>query len=132
MGVPRRIVWVLAAALVLALLEWAAAQTVIRHSGTVAGIDRSAGTIVLAEIGPWRVKGGVTEVTRRTIDITPRTQFVKVKRSLEATSGFPGEFVESRLEPWNVAKGDFVTVECQHRGERHIGEKVAVTEIAAP
>src|SRR3989304_5777503 len=70
------------AGVVLALSVAVAAAS--DHSGTVVAVDRSGGTLVIGEIGPWQVEGGKTRVTQRTIVIAPSTRFVAVTRSREA------------------------------------------------
>ena len=99
----------------------------INHSGTVLAVDRGAGTIILGEVGPWRVERGVTEVTPRVIAMTPSTKFVEVKRGAETP--FPGDFVETALEAGALKVGDFVTVECRHEGKRMIALKVVVPRL---
>lgn len=110
---------VLGVALVsLALPVWAEAPTT-SHSGIIMAVNKAAGTIVLGEIGPWRVKDGATEITERTIAVTPATQFKQVKRTPGAgPAGWIGELVEVRLGAWEVKKGDFVTVEVRREGQR--------------
>ena len=82
-----------------------------KYSGTVLSVDRSAGVIVVGDMGPWRIKDGVTQVDRRTIEVTPSTEFVSVRRaSGPAPSGWVGDFVESVLPGWQVKPGDWVTV----------------------
>ncbi len=54
--------------LVLALPLWAAEMTNI--SGTILALNREAGTIVVGEVGPWRVKDGATEITLRTVAVS--------------------------------------------------------------
>ena len=46
-----------------------------KYSGTVIGVDQAAGTIVVEGMGPWQMKNGVTQVQRRTIAITPSTDW---------------------------------------------------------
>jgi hypothetical protein len=82
-----------------------------KYSGTVASVDRTAGTIVVEGMGPWRVKEGVTQVERRTIAVTSSTGLVSVKRTTGvAPSGWAGDYVESALPEWQVKPGDWVTV----------------------
>ena len=82
-----------------------------KYSGTVLSVDRSAGVIVVGDMGPWRIKDGVTQVDRRTIAVAPSTDFVRITRaSGPAPSGWIGDFVESVLPGWRVKAGDWVTV----------------------
>lgn len=107
----------LIAALLLGL--GAGATEAADFSGTVAAVNRDTGTIVIAEIGPWQVKGGQTLVTERTIAVAPSTRFVAVRRSRDTgPSGFTGEFVDVPLDPWAVKQGDFVTVRAVKAGDR--------------
>jgi hypothetical protein len=106
-----------AAVLVASVLPvWAETAT---HSGTIAAIDRTAGSFVLDEIGPWRVKGGETEITRRPIAVTSTTEFKLAKRTPGAgPTGWVGEFVEAGLTASELKSGDFVTVKVKHEGRR--------------
>lgn len=54
-----------------------------KYSGSVLSVDRSAGVIVAGDMGPWRIKDGVTQVDCRS---------------------------ESVLPGWHVKPGDCVTV----------------------
>lgn len=119
--------WLQAVAFVaLALPVWAGAEAA-NHSGTIQTLNKEAGTIVLGEVGPWRVKDGVTEVTERTIIVTKATEFRQVRRAAGAgPGGWIGEFVEVGIGPWEVRKGDFVTVEVRREGERLTALKVTV------
>ncbi len=78
----------IAAALVLVLAGGAGAQPLERHSGVIVDANEAAGTIVLAEVGPWRVRDGRTVITRRTITFTPRTEFAIAFRAEGPNSGF--------------------------------------------
>ena len=82
-----------------------------KYSGTVLSVDRSAGVIVVGDMGPWRIKDGVTQVDRRPSAVVPSTKFVSVRRAKgPAPSGWVGDFVESVLPGWHVKPGDWVTV----------------------
>jgi len=82
-----------------------------KYSGPVLSVDRSAGLIVVGDMGPWRIKEGVTQVDHRTIAVVPSTEFVGVRRAKgPAPSGWVGDFVESVLPGWRVKPGDWVTV----------------------
>jgi hypothetical protein len=77
----------------------------------VIAVDRTAGTIVVEGMGPWRIKDGVTQLERRTISVAPSAAFVRLARaSGAAPSGWAGDFVESPLPAWQVKAGDWVTV----------------------
>jgi hypothetical protein len=111
MHISRRIAMLAVVALVAwAIPAWSDGQE-RRYSGTVLAVDRSAGAIVVGDMGPWRIKNGVTQVDRRTIAVTPSTEFLSVKRvSGPAPSGWVGDFVESGRPGWQVKAGDWVTV----------------------
>ncbi len=123
----------IAALLVVTLLFVAAplvtADSTMKHSGTILGLDRSAGTIVLGEVGPWRLERGATVITRRTIDVTSGTTFAVVRRVEASPTGFPNDFVEEKLDGATLATGDYVTVDCLHRAGRMIALKVTVVEL---
>ena len=121
----RNIVLTLVLLLVVVGAPLGAGAEAIKHSGTIIAINKDAGTIVLNEVGPWRVEQGVTKITRRTISVIPSTKFVEVKRSMETP--FPGDFVEGALVAGDLKVGDFVTVECLHEGKRLTAVKVTVT-----
>ena len=121
----RHVVWTLVLLFVVVGVPLVAGAEAIKHSGAVIAINKDAGTIVLSEVGPWRVEKGVTKITRRTISVTPSTKFVEVKRSMETP--FPGDFVEGALVAGDLKVGDFVTVECLHEGKRLTAVKVTVT-----
>lgn len=96
----------------------AAADGAARYSGTVLSVDRTAGVIAIGEVGPWRVKDGQTEITRRTVRVTSATRLVRARRSPEGgASGWPGGFVEVPLTASEIRAGDFVTAEVDSRGE---------------
>jgi hypothetical protein len=108
------------------------AQTVT-HSGTVLTVDRGASTIVLGEIGPWRVRDGETEVVHHTMTVTPLTTFVRSRRLPGAgPTGWMGDFVEEIADPWAVRPGDFITVLCQHEGRFLTALEVVVAVIGDP
>jgi hypothetical protein len=113
---------------VLASLATAAAAETMKHSGTIVDIAADGKTFVLAEVGPWRVRNGSTVVTRRTITLEPGTEFAIVAREIDTSTGFPGDFVETRLGPDGVYLNDYVTVDCRHEGRRLVALKVTVTE----
>jgi hypothetical protein len=113
--------------LALLTLAWSGAAGAGNHSGTIAKIDKEAGVIVLDEVGPWRVKGGVTEITKRVANVIPSTSFARVTRGPGAgASGWIGDFVEEPLKAWDVKEGDFVTMEARREGKRLVALKVTV------
>ena len=128
---PRRIdlVIVLAILLLLAIVEVAGAQPLEKHSGVIADTNGRAGTLVLAELGPWRVRDGRTVITYRTIAFTPATEFALAFRAEQADGGFTGVFIETPLEPWAVYVGDHVTIECRREGKRLVAVKMTVTDL---
>jgi FtsP/CotA-like multicopper oxidase with cupredoxin domain len=125
--------WLLASALVaLAAPGWAQGPQAT-HSGTVQALDRSAGTIVLDEVGPWKVKDGETVITRQTFAVTSTTQFVRVKRATEAGAAeWARDFVESPLAAWQVKEGDFVTITVKRDGPRATAARITVIETGEP
>ena len=117
--------------LVLALPLWAAETTNI--SGTILALDKEAGRLVVGEVGPWRVKEGATEITPRTVVVTAGTEFKQVKRAEgPGPAEWVGEFVEVAIAPWDLKKGDFVTVQVRREGPRLTALKVAVSAVVAP
>lgn len=119
-----RIVAIAGAVLALSAVSAGASD----HSGTVVAVDKSAGKLVLGEVGPWQVKGGKTVVVERTIGITPSTRFVTVTRSREAgPSGWIGELVEAPADPWAMKPGDFVTVRARKAAEGLQAEQVTIS-----
>ncbi|HEV8440336.1 MAG TPA: hypothetical protein VGT40_19790 [Methylomirabilota bacterium] len=80
------------------------------YAGEVLAVDKGAGRIVVGDMGPL-LDNGKSEIARRNIQVTPSTQFVKVKRANDtAPTGFGGDYVETPLPSWEIQPGDFVTV----------------------
>ena len=102
----------------------------MKHSGTIFAIEDGGASFILAEVGPWRPGGAL--VTYRTITITSKTQFAIVARAEAAPTGFPGDFVELEIERHGLYMNDFVTVDCQHRGNRLLALKITVTDVPFP
>lgn len=98
-----------------------------KYSGTVVAVNRTAGTIVVEGMGPWRIKDGVIQLERRTIGVAPSTEFVRVKRAIGAApSGWEQDFVESALPEWQVKPGDWVTVTAKPDGTRMTAARIEV------
>jgi hypothetical protein len=115
----------------LGLAAPAGAGEVMKHSGRITSISDGAGTFVLAEVGPWRVRDGATVITNRTITLVPETRYAVVARADAAPSGYAGDFVETSVGPEKVYLGDSVTVECLHEGTRLVALKITVTDMPA-
>jgi hypothetical protein len=105
---------------------------VVKHSGVVVRIDRELGTFVLDEVGPWQVRAAATVTTPQTVVVTRATDFVLAKRVKDPPSGYRGDFIEVKLEPWDFAPRDFVTVECRRERGRMIALRVVLTELDGP
>jgi hypothetical protein len=104
-----------------------------KYSGKLVAVDRSAGTIVVEGMGPWRVKEGVTQLERRTFAVASATEFVSLKRaSGTAPSGWTGDFVESALPGWQVQPGDWVIVTLAPDGRPPTAIKIDVWEPSEP
>lgn len=116
----------------LVLTAPAGAAEIMKHSGSIVSIADDATTFRLAEVGPWRVRDGVTVLTYRTITLTPETVFAGITRVDKAPSGFAGDFVQTPLGFEDLYLNDHVTVECRHEGTRLIALKVVVTNWPAP
>ena len=114
--------------ILLGCVASASAGERMKHSGSIVSIADDGRTFELAEVGPWQTRNGATVITRRMITLTPETEFAIVARDVEAPSGFPGDFVETRLGPDGVYLNDYVTVDCRHEGPRLIALKITVTE----
>lgn len=116
------------AVVALAVPGWSDAQGV-KYSGTVVSVDQAMGTIVIEDMGPWRIKEGVTQLERRTIGIVPSSEFVRLRRATgPAPSGWVGDFVESPLVGWQVKPGDWVIVTVESRDKRPTAVRIAVWE----
>jgi hypothetical protein len=121
----------LAALLALAVPGWASTAG-IRHSGTVAAVDRTGGTLTLEELGPWRVQHGKTVITKRTVTVTGSTEWTRASRAIRVgPQGWLNEFVETSIGPWEVRPGDYATVEMGPRAGRAVATKVIVAELDA-
>jgi hypothetical protein len=117
--------------LTLAASGGAEAATAL-YAGVVQSVDKAAGTIVVGDMGP-RLKSGESKATPRTIRVGPSTEFVRVKRSPGvAPSGWFGDYVETRLAPWQVKPGDWVTVVVERGPDGVTATKITVVDTDEP
>ena len=126
--VTLRLLTVVGAVIVsVALAAVGESQERTKHSGTIVAIDHLAGTIVVGEVGPWKVRGGQTVVVNRTITLTPDTEVTIAGRTYDALDGWGGQFIEGPLGPDALYLNDHVTVDCLHVGARMIALKITIT-----
>jgi hypothetical protein len=98
------------------------------YAGSVVAVDPRAGTIVVGDMGPAQ-GDGTGPIVRRTITVTPSTEFVRVSRAPGvAPSGYVGDFVETRVPAWNVNPGDYVAVTVNPAGAGTQALKVAIVD----
>ena len=117
---------------VLALLLSGSGEAAARHAGIVMAVDKTAGTIVMGDMGPL-LANGKSEITRYTVQVTLSTQFVLVKRtSGVAPSGWIGDYVETNLPAWEVKPGDWVTIAGETQGQRVKAAKITVVDMSEP
>jgi hypothetical protein len=103
-----------------------------RHAGLVLAVDRTGGTLVVGDMGPL-LENGTSQITRYTMQVTPSTEFVRVKRaSGVAPSGWFGDYVETKLSAWDVKPGDFVAVASEGDGRRVKAVKITVVDTSEP
>lgn len=101
-----------------------------RHSGTVAAVDRAAGTITIEAIGPWRIEGGQTVTTRFTVKPDGSTAWTRARRAAGAgPAGWDGEFIEVPQDAWGLKPGEYATVELQRVGKGDVATRVTVSEL---
>jgi hypothetical protein len=128
-AIDRRRIWwwwlagALGLGLMLASPAWAGGA---RHSGSLAAVDPQAGTIVLDEVGPWKVRNGATVVTKRTIAVPADATLVIVRRAPQAPSGYANDWVEERASLAALKPGAFVTAETESRDGRLVAMRVVV------
>jgi hypothetical protein len=120
----------------LAFLAWASAgwsePEHAGYAGDVIAVDKSAGRIVVGDMGP-ALGDGRGEVIRRNIQVTPSTEFVKVKRaSGTAPSGFVGDYVETKLPAWGVKPGEWVAVKVRAEKQGSEALKITVVDTSEP
>ena len=104
-----------------------------RHSGTIRAVDQAAGTLVLNEMGPWRMAKNVTEVTPLTVALAPGTEVLIATRAEGvAPSGWLGDYIETPSDGTALKLGEFVTLMVTRQGERLTVEKAVVVATPSP
>jgi hypothetical protein len=98
-----------------------------RHSGTIRAVDQAAGTLVLDEVGPWRMAKSVAEVTPLTVALAPETEVLIVTRAEGvAPTGWPGDYIEMPSDGTALKLGEFVTLMVTRQGDRLTVEKAVL------
>ena len=128
MAIASRTAAILVVGLVYLGLMAPAVHADERRSGRVIGIDDRVGMILIEEVGPWQVRKGVTQVTRHTIVVLPSTKIASHIR-VNVAGRFGGDFIEVPLTLGDVARGDFVTVECRRERGQLIALSIVVAEV---
>jgi hypothetical protein len=104
----------------------------LTFAGLVLAVDKAGGTIVIGDMGPL-LSSGKSQVTRRTIQVTPSTEFVRVKRAAGiAPSGWDGDYVETRLAAWEAKPGDFAAVTSEGHRQGLQAVKITVVDTSEP
>ena len=127
--------WVLRTAILgLALvgsasIGWSQSSTV-GYAGDVLSVDPATGSIIVGDMGPL-LANGHSEITRRSIRVTPSTALTKVARAQGiAPSGWIGDFVARDLAPSELKPGDFVAVTATSGKDSPQALKITVVEIS--
>jgi hypothetical protein len=126
--------WLWGAIVVLSLLAsasagWCASSTA-DYAGNVLAIDATTGNIVVGDMGPLQ-NDGRSEIARRSIVLTPSTEFTKVIRTQGvAPSGWIGDYVTTRVAPSEVKPGDFVAVTASLEQNGPQALKVTVVDVS--
>jgi hypothetical protein len=119
------------ALLLLVASGWTEAATA-RHSGVIMSLDKTAGAIVLGDMGP-RLKSGESKLAPRTVRVTPSTEFVRVKRAGGAApNGWVGDYVETKLAAWDVKPGEWVTIVTEGEPRHLTAVKITVVDTSEP
>jgi len=106
---------------------WCASSSV-NYAGDVLAVDTATGRIVIGDMGPL-LNDGRSEITPRTILLTPSTEFTRVARTRGvAPSGWIGDFVTTRLAPSDIRPGDFVAVTVTPEANGAQALKITVVE----
>src|SRR5262249_24023516 len=106
---------------------WCASSS-ITYAGNVLAVDTATGRIVIGDMGPL-LNDGRSEITSRTILLTPSTEFTKVARTRGvAPSGWIGDFVTTHLAPSDIRPGDFAAVTASPGANGAQALKITVVE----
>jgi acetyl-CoA acetyltransferase len=107
---------------------WCASSTV-DYAGNVLVVDATTGNIVVGDMGPLQ-NDGRSEIARRSIVVTPSTEFTKVIRTQGvAPSGWIGDYVTTRVAPSEVKPGDFVAITASLEKDGPQALKITVVEV---
>lgn len=117
--------------LALAASSWSEAATT-RYAGVVQSLDKTAGTIIVGDMGPM-LKSGESKITPHTILVRPSTEFVRVKRAAGvAPSGWFGDYVETRLSAWELKPGDWVAIAGEREAKGVTATRITVVDVSEP
>src|SRR5262249_41173615 len=114
-----------------ASVGWSAPETT-RVAGNVLAVDASKGHIVVGDMGPL-LDDGRSNIIRRGIPVTSSTEFTRVARANGiGPSGWIGDYVATKLSPWDVKPGDFVAVTVRPGQERPEALEITVVDTSTP
>jgi hypothetical protein len=117
--------------LVSASVSWSAPETP-HVAGNVLGLDASRGSIVVGDMGP-SLDDGQGPIIRRSIRVTSSTEFTRVARADGvAPSGWIGDYVATKLSPWDVKPGDFVAITVKPGQDRPEAIEITVVDTSTP
>jgi hypothetical protein len=112
-----------------ASVGWSEPSTV-GYAGNVLAVDPASGSIVVGDMGPL-LADGHSDITRRSIRVTPSTELAKVVRAPGiAPSGWIGDYVARDMAPSELKLGDFVAVTATHENDSPQALKITVVEIS--
>jgi hypothetical protein len=104
----------------------------VRHAGVVLSVDQAAGTIVVGDMGP-KLPSGESKITKYTMRVTPETELLRATRTAGvAPSGWPGDYVETRLTGLDVKPGDWVTATAEVAKRSLTAIKIVVVDTTEP
>ncbi len=113
-----------------ASVGWSESSTV-GYAGNILAVDPASGSIIVGDMGPL-LADGHSDITRRSIRVTPSTELTKVARAQGiAPSGWIGDYVAHDLSPSELRAGDFVAVTATRENDSPQALKITVVEISA-